>query len=115
MVESKKQLGKIGFDGETGTYWGEVLHLCAIETFHAETIDELRQQLRQSVSDRQEESDVVAASPADLFSESVMVNLDPTLLYELNQQAKLQNKSLNQVIVNILREVAERSQFPEPV
>lgn len=44
-MESTKQLGKIGIDLETGMYWGKVLHLCATETFLAESVDELRQLL----------------------------------------------------------------------
>lgn len=115
MMESKKQLGKVGIDLETGTYWGEVLHLCATETFQAESVDELRQLLRESVPERQEESSQTAVSPTDPFLESLVIDLDPALITKLNQQARLCGLSLNQFIVEILEEVVDRSQFPKPV
>ena len=114
MLESEKQLGKVGFDDETGKYWGEVLHLCATEIFHADSVDELRQLLRESVPNQQEESSPTAVPPTDLLFESVVLDLNPTLLYKLNQQAMLHSQSLNQYIVDILKEVMDESQFLEP-
>ena len=110
MVESNKQIGKVGFDLETGLYWGEVLHLCGTDTFQAESVDELRRLLRESIPTHQDESDA-----AGLLFERVVLHLNPTLFYKLNQQAMLHGNNLNQYIVDILKEIVDESQFLEPV
>lgn len=113
MVESEKQLSKVGYDDETGMYWAEVLHLCEIETFHAESVDELRWLIQASVINRQEDSERSDANDMEPFFESLVLCLDPALHLELSQQAGLVGKNLNEYIVDILEEVVNRSRFPE--
>ncbi len=115
MVESRKQLGKVGFDVETGTYWGEVLHLCGSVTFHAESVDELRQLLRGSIPEGQGEPTQTVVHPTELRFEGVVLDLSPTLYYKLNQQALLYGKNLKQYIVDVLKEVVDQTQRPEPI
>ncbi len=104
MVESISQLGKVGFDVETGNYWGEVLHLCEVETFHTDSIEELRRLIRESASNKQAELDRPAGVSTESFFESVVICLEPALYLKLKQQAGLAGKSLDQTIVDILEE-----------
>lgn len=113
MMESVTQLGKVGFDVKTGTYWGKILHLCEVETFHTESVEEMRQLIQASVTDKQEESDRSAALSTEPFFESVVICLDPALYLKLNQQAGLAGKSLDYYIVDILEEVVNRSPLSE--
>ena len=110
MMESVTQLGKIGFDVETGSYWGEILHLCEVETFHTESVEELRRLIQESVINKQEESDRSAVISRSPFFESVVICLEPALHLKLNQQAGLAGKSVDQFIVDTLEEVVNR--FP---
>ena len=115
MVESRKQLGKVGFDLNTGIYWGEILHLCGIERFQAESIDELRQMLRESIDDTSAERGASGWEDAGIRFEPVALDVDPTLYYQLNQQALLQGKNVSQYIIQVLRAVVDESQRPELV
>jgi predicted HicB family RNase H-like nuclease len=115
MVESEKELGKVGFDLQTGHFWGEVLHLCGRETFHAETVDELRQLLRESVPGQQLEESIAGAPADEAYFESLVIHVEPLLFYRLSQQAMLHGKSLNHYIVGILKEVVEQAQTVEPL
>ena len=113
MVESVTQLGKVGFDAETGIYWGEILHLCEVEIFHTESVEELRRLIQESVINKEEESDRSVAISTEPFFESVVICLDPALYLKLNQQAGLAGKSLDQYIVDTLEEVVNRSPLAE--
>ena len=113
MVESVTQLGKVGFDDETGMYWGEILHLCEVETFHTESVEELRRLIQESVTNKQEESDRSAGISTEPFFESLVICLDPALYLKLNQQAGLACKSLDQYIVDILEEAGNRLPLSE--
>jgi predicted HicB family RNase H-like nuclease len=105
MEVSKKQLGKIGYDAETGMYWGEVIFLCKTELLHAESVEELRLLIRKTVKIKQEESDQTAGINTEHFHENLVICLEPTLHLQLNHQATRVGKSLNEYIVDVLRKV----------
>ena len=113
MVEPITQLGKVGFDVETGNYWGKILHLCEVETFHTESVEELRRLIQESATNKQEESDRSAPISTESLFESLVICLDPALYLKLNQQAGLVGKSLDQYIVDILEEVGKRLPLSE--
>ena len=113
MLESVIQLGKVGFDVETGTYWGEILHLCEVETFHTDSVEELRRLIQESVINKEEVSDRSDAISPEPFFESLVICLNPALYLKLNQQAGLAGISLDQYIVDILEEVVNRSPLSE--
>lgn len=111
MEGLKKQLGKIGYDTETGMYSGEVIFLYEIETFHAETVEELRLLIRESVRVRREESDRTGENSSKQFFKSLVVCLDPTLFLQLDKRANMANKSLDDYIVDALQEVVNKPQI----
>mgnify|MGYP001545855709 CR=1 FL=1 len=109
MVTATKQLGKIGFDTDTGLYWGEILHLCDTETFYAASVDELRRLLRESVREHEQIRPPVAPLPHQPGGESVLLCLEPALFLQLSRQASAAGKNLNQYIVDILQEVVDHA------
>ena len=114
MVQSISQLGKIGFDEETGMYWGKVLHLCETETFFAESVEDLRRLIQGSTTNKQEDSDRLGGISTEPFFESLVICLDPALFLKLSEKAGLVGKSVDEYIVDILEEVVNKSQFLEP-
>jgi predicted HicB family RNase H-like nuclease len=113
--ESEKELGKIGFDLARGKYWGEVLHLCGKERFYAESVEDLRRLLRESVPERQGGATKMATPADEPTFESLVIHLEPLLFYRLNQQAMLHGKSLHCYIVDVLEASVVAAQMVEPL
>ena len=115
MEAAIKHLGKIGYDTESGMYWGEVIFLCNTVHLQAESVEELRSLIHESVRNRRGEVDGASGIFTEQFFESLVICLEPTLYHQLSQLAALVGKSLNEYISDTLQEVANKQLIPEPV
>ncbi len=106
MLTHKGYTGHVEFDDEAGLFHGEVLDTRDVITFQGRTVEEIEAAFRESVEDylafcneRQEE-------PDKPFSGRLMLRLPKDLHRDVFVGAKREGKSLNQFVVERLRQAS---------
>jgi predicted HicB family RNase H-like nuclease len=112
MFEPIKLLGKVRIDEKSGLYWGEVLHLCAVEHFQATTVEELRQAIAGSVAGNEFR---LANQLTGDEAHRITLNLDPHLYDHIHERAESAGVSVEEWIIGALEKVIDRSLFLEHV
>ena len=107
MIAYKGYFGKVEFDNDAGVFHGEVLNLRDVITFEGKTVAELRRAFRESVDDYLEFCAERGESPEKPFSGRFVVRVDPDLHKKIVTHAKLEDKSLNAWLRDVL-EIAVR-------
>jgi len=109
MMEYKNYVGKIEFDDAAEIFHGEVIGIRDVVTFQGKSVAELKKAFRESVDDyldfckeRGEEAD----KP---FTGKFVVRLTPEQHRKVFVASKIQGKSLNSWVSEILEEAAEKS------
>jgi len=105
MMEYKGYIGKVEYDDEAGIFHGEVVNLRDVITFAGESVAELRQAFQDSVDDYLAFCAERNEPPEKPFSGMFTVRLPPELHRAAATHARLQNKSLNSYV----NELIERS------
>jgi len=104
MLEYKGYTGTIEADTDTNLLYGEVVGLKDVITYQAYTIESLKQAFQDSVDDYLEFCRERNEEPDKPFSGKFVVRLDPELHKFLFTQAKLRKMSLNNFIVDKLKQ-----------
>ncbi len=107
MMEHKSYTGKVEFDDESGVFHGEVINLRDVVTFEGKTVAELRKAFRDSVDDYLAFCAERNESPEKPYSGRFVVRVDPSLHKAIAARAKLQNKSLNAWLHDVLEDAAK--------
>jgi predicted HicB family RNase H-like nuclease len=106
MLTYKGYSGHVEFDDEAGLFHGEVLDTRDVITFQGTSVEELTQAFQDSVDDYLELCEKRGEEPDKPFSGRVMLRVPPTLHRRVYAQARKEGKSLNQWIVDKLKEAS---------
>ncbi|HEV2855565.1 MAG TPA: type II toxin-antitoxin system HicB family antitoxin [Thermoanaerobaculia bacterium] len=106
MLTYKGYSGHVEFDDEAGLFHGEVLDTRDVITFQGTSVEELTQAFQDSIDDYLEFCEKRGEEPDKPFSGRVMLRVPPTLHRRVYAQARREGKSLNQWIVEKLKEAS---------
>lgn len=106
MLTHKGYHGHVEFDAEAGVFHGEVLGTRDVITFQGTSVEELKEAFRDSVDDYLDYCKERGEEPDKPFSGRLMVRVPPDLHRSASAQAKREGKSLNQWIVDKLKEAS---------
>ena len=106
MLTYKGYTGNVEFDEEAGLFHGEVLDTRDVVTFQGTSVEELIQAFHDSVDDYLEYCKERGEQPEKPFSGRLMLRVSPDLHRRVSVQATRAGKSLNQWIVDKLKEAS---------
>ena len=106
MLTYKGYTGHVELDSAAGVFHGEVLDTRDVITFQGTSVEDLTQAFRDSVDDYLEFCQLRGEEPDKPFSGRLMLRVPPTLHRRVYAQAKKAGKSLNQWIVEKLKEAS---------
>lgn len=106
MLTHKGYTAHIEFDDEAGLFHGEVLDTRDVITFQGTSVQELVQAFHDSVDDYLEYCKERGEEPDKPFSGRLMLRVSPELHRHVSMQAHREGKSLNQWIVDRLKEAS---------
>jgi predicted HicB family RNase H-like nuclease len=107
MMEYKGYIGKVELDEEAGILYGEVINVRDVITFEGTTVEEIQQAFRDSVDDYLDFCAQRGESPEKPFSGKFVVRLPAELHRKAYIQAKLEDKSLNSWVAEVLQSVLQ--------
>lgn len=102
MMEYKGYIGKVEIDDEVGILYGEVINVRDVITFEGTTVDEVQRAFRESVDDYLAFCAQRGEAPEKPFSGKFVLRLPTELHRKAYLQAKLQDKSLNSWVTEVL-------------
>ncbi len=105
MMEYKGYIGKVEIDDEAGILYGEVVNVRDVITFEGTTVEEIQKAFRESVDDYLDFCAQRGESPEKPFSGKFVVRLPAELHRKAYIQAKLEDKSLNGWVTEVLKSV----------
>ena len=106
MLTHKGYTAHIEFDDEAGLFHGEVLDTRDVITFQGTSVQELIQAFHDSVDDYLEYCKERGEEPDKPFSGRLMLRVTPELHRQVSVRAHREGKSLNQWIVDRLKEAS---------
>ncbi len=106
MLSYKGYMGHVEFDAEAGLFHGEVLDTRDVITFQGTSVEELTKAFHDSIDDYLEFCQQRGEAPDKPFSGRLMLRVPPTLHRRVYGQAKKEGKSLNQWILDKLKEAS---------
>lgn len=104
MLNYKGYSGHVEFDGEAGLIHGEVLVTRGVITFQRQSVYNIEQAFRASVDDYLDFCAECGEAPEKPFSGRIMLRLPKRLHRDVYLWAKREGKSLNQFVVDRLKE-----------
>ena len=102
MMEYKGYIGKVEIDDDAGILHGEVINVRDVITFEGESVDEVQKAFRDSVDDYLDFCAKRKESPEKPFSGKFVIRLPADLHRKAYIQAKLEDKSLNGWVTDVL-------------
>ncbi|MDQ4064008.1 MAG: type II toxin-antitoxin system HicB family antitoxin [Actinomycetota bacterium] len=105
MLEHRGYRGRVEYDDEARLFHGEVAGLRDVVTFQGRSVEEIEESFRDSVEDYLEFCEERGKEPDRAFSGKFLVRVDPELHRKVALRAKLEGKSLNQLISEQLKRV----------
>ncbi len=103
MMEYKGYIGKVEIDDEAGILYGEVINVRDVITFEGTTVDKTQEAFHESVDDYLEFCAKRGESPEKPFSGKFVIRLPTELHRKAYIQAKLEDKSLNSWVAEVLQ------------
>ena len=103
MMEYKGYLGKVEFDDEANIFHGEIINLRDVITFEGDSVKDLKKAFHDSVDDYLDFCKERGESPEKPFSGKFLVRIDPALHQKIVTHARIENKSLNSWVNDILQ------------
>ena len=107
MMEYKGYVGKVEIDNEAGILYGEVINVRDVITFEGASVAEIQKAFRESVDDYLDFCAQRGESPEKPFSGKFVVRLPAELHRKAYIQAKLEDKSLNGWVTEVLETVLQ--------
>lgn len=106
MMEYKGYLSHIGFDSESDVFHGEVINIRDVITFQGKSVDELRQEFKNSVEDYLEFCAERGEEPDQPFSGRFTVRLSPEQHRKVVFAAEKSGKNLDNWVTEVLEYAA---------
>lgn len=108
MMEYKGYIGKVELDEEAGVLYGEVINVRDVITFEGTTVEEVQTAFRESVDDYLDFCAQRGESPEKPFSGKFVIRLPAELHRKVYVQAKLEDKSLNNWVKEVLQSAVQK-------
>lgn len=108
MMEYKGYIGKVELDEEAGVLYGEVINVRDVITFEGTTVEEVQKAFRESVDDYLDFCAQRGESPEKPFSGKFVIRLPAELHRKVYVQAKLEDKSLNNWVKEVLQSAVQK-------
>ncbi len=102
MLEYKGYTGRIEFDDEAMLFHGEVIGLSDMITFQGTSVEELKEEFRDSIDDYLEFCEERGEEPDKPYSGRFVLRLPTELHRAVDMRARYEGKSLNQWILEVL-------------
>ncbi|MFN0277949.1 MAG: type II toxin-antitoxin system HicB family antitoxin [Pyrinomonadaceae bacterium] len=96
ILEYKGFKAKIEFSADDNVFFGRLIGIEDIVSFHAETVKQLRKVFRESVDFHIEVCEKVGKNPKKLYSGNVMLRLPNKLHEKIAEAAAATGKSINE-------------------
>ncbi len=109
-MKYKEYSARIEFDERDRVFYGEVLGIRDIVTFHGRSVRELERAFRESVDDYTDLCRTRGEEPDRPFSGKFVVRIDPDIHRQLAIQAAVRDESLNTLVARILGSYVEREE-----
>ena len=106
MLSYNGYAGRVEYNDEAKIFHGEVLDLRDVVTFQGRSVDEIEAAFRESVDDYLAFCAERGEEPDKPFSGRFMLRLPKDLHREVYVEAQREGKSLNQFVVDRLRQTA---------
>ena len=103
MMEYKGYIGKVEVDEEAGILHGEVINIRDVITFEGDSVEEVKKAFQESVDDYLTFCGERGESPEKPFSGKFVVRLPADLHRKAYIEAKLEDKSLNGWVAEIIQ------------
>ncbi len=107
MMSYKRYVGRVAYDDQHETFYGDVVNIRDVVTFQGTTVSELKQAFRESVDDYLAfcaERGEAADKP---LSSKFMVRVDPQMHRSVFLAAKLRSMSVNSWVAKALEREAD--------
>lgn len=88
---------RVEYDDEDGIFFGQIAGIRDGVSFHADSVEGLREAFHEAVDDYIETCAKIGKEPEKSYSGKVMLRLDPAMHAKLAKAAELAGKSINQV------------------
>jgi predicted HicB family RNase H-like nuclease len=102
MMEYKGYYAKVEFDEESNIFHGEVINISDIVTFEGTSVDELKEAFQDSIDDYLDFCAERGEDPAKPYSGRFVIRTNPELHKSIAIEAKIEGKSLNALVNEIL-------------
>jgi predicted HicB family RNase H-like nuclease len=102
MMKYKGYIGQVAYDEKAKIFHGEVIGLKDVITFQGESVKELENAFKESVSDYLEFCRERDEAPEKTFSGNIRVRMDPKLHASIAREAARNGVSLNDLITQKL-------------
>ena len=108
MMEYKGYVGKIEFDDDADIFHGEVIGIRDVVTFQGKSVRDLKEAFRESIDDYLRFCKKRGEEPDKPFTGKFVVRLTPEQHRKVYLASKINGKSLNNWISEILEAAATR-------
>ena len=106
MIEYKNYIGQVEFDDEANIFHGEIINTKDVITFQGTSVDELRNEMQNSVETYLSFCAKQNRAPDKPFSGKFLIRLSPEQHREIYIAAKLSGESLNKWVSHTLVKAA---------
>lgn len=103
MMKYKGYFGEVTYDAEAKIFHGEVFGLKDIITFQGTTVSKLEKAFKDSINDYTAWCKERGEKPEKTFSGNIRIRISSNLHAKLAQDAAMQKKSLNSLIIDQLQ------------
>jgi len=108
LIAHKGFSAHVEFDSRDQVFFGRLLGISDLITFHGESVSELQEAFRDAVADYLEACKKIGKKPQKPFSGKLMFRVPPEVHAAVTIAAKASGKSLNQWATEILADAAHR-------
>ncbi len=99
---------RVEFDARDNIFFGRILGIEDLVTFHGESVSELRDAFKEAVTDYLETCKAIGKKPQKPFSGKLMFRVPPEVHAAVTIAAKASGKSLNQWATEVLASASHR-------
>jgi predicted HicB family RNase H-like nuclease len=103
----KDYSARIEYDDEDGIFTGQIAGIRDGVSFHADTVETLREAFREAVDDYIETCQRIGKAPQKAYSGQMMFRVKPDIHRKAALAAELSGKSLNQWAEDVLERAAQ--------
>ncbi len=107
MLKYKGYTGRVEFDGEAKLFHGEVIDTRDVITFQGTSVDEIEQAFRESIDNYLEFCRTRGEKPDKPFSGKFALRVPADLHHKLYVQASKSGKSINNWLVDVIKDAVE--------